>query len=526
MHRLHYFDIPATRKLCGFLGHSAKLGCNKCLKEFPSVEGGDKRDYSGFSRNEWEFRTKFSHVNNCKETKGATNKTSLETLEGKYGIRYSLLIDLPFFEPIRFPVIDVMHNMLLGTPKDVVKLWIKRQLLTSQDLQLIQQRSELLSFPHDIGRIPCKIASGFSGFTADQWWVWTTITSPIVLKGILPNTDLSCWLLFVNACRLLMTRIITSDNIAQADEYLILFCKKFERLYGKAACTPNQHLHMHLRDCFLDYGPTHGFWCFPFERYNGILGGYPTNNKNIEVQLLSKFIRHQSSKRMSIQNEWFSNDLHLEVKGSLQETLQGEALNVLKLATISQLDLTLFQLSTNEDCVKFVPPKFENILTSEEADKLRYFYEQLLPNISIQIMSLFYTKSKKIALANDLIKVGSTIMAYWPGNGSCLMNIDYSVCRVGVIQYFLKHTITVVGDPAPRSFALCYVKWKQKHPCFDFFGKSATISSTLDEVESVCSYMPAQRIAYRCTYGEMSVDFGHIRELVFVASPVALKFCL
>ncbi len=28
-------DIPAARKLCGFLGHSAKLGCSQCLKPFP-----------------------------------------------------------------------------------------------------------------------------------------------------------------------------------------------------------------------------------------------------------------------------------------------------------------------------------------------------------------------------------------------------------------------------------------------------------------------------------------------------------
>jgi len=358
-------DIPATRKLCGFLGHSAKLGCNKCLKQFGNVEGGDKRDYSGFNRSEWELRTKITHLTNCEEIKGATCKASLEILEAKYGVRYSVLIDLPFFEPIRFPVIDVIHNMLLGTPKHVVKLWIK-SLLTPQDLQLFQLRSELLSFTHDVSRIPCKIASGFSGFTADQWRVWTTITSPIVLKGILPNSDLSCWLLFVNACRLLITRIITSDNIMQADEYLTLFCKTFERLYGKAACTANQHLHMHLQDCFLDYGPTHGFWCFAFERYNGILGGYPTNNKNIKVQLLNKFIRHQSSRRTSIENEWFSDHLNLEAKGSLQETMQGEVLSLLQSATIAQFNFTTFQLSSCEDYITFVPPKYEKILTHEE----------------------------------------------------------------------------------------------------------------------------------------------------------------
>ena len=30
-------DIPAGRKICGFLGHSVRLGCARCLKEFPSV---------------------------------------------------------------------------------------------------------------------------------------------------------------------------------------------------------------------------------------------------------------------------------------------------------------------------------------------------------------------------------------------------------------------------------------------------------------------------------------------------------
>ena len=183
-------------------------------------------------------------MSNCEEIKGATCKRSLENLEAKYGVRYSVLIGLPSFEPIRFPVINVMHNLLLGTPKHVIKCGKKRQLLNHQDLLLIQQHSELLSFPYDIGRSPCKIASRFSGFKADQWHVWTTVSSPIVLKGILPNNDLSCWLLFINVCRLLITRIITSDNLTQADEYLTLFCKKFKNLYGTAACTPNQHLHI------------------------------------------------------------------------------------------------------------------------------------------------------------------------------------------------------------------------------------------------------------------------------------------
>jgi len=38
-------DVPAARKLCGFLGHGAKRGCSKCKKEFISGEHfGDKND--------------------------------------------------------------------------------------------------------------------------------------------------------------------------------------------------------------------------------------------------------------------------------------------------------------------------------------------------------------------------------------------------------------------------------------------------------------------------------------------------
>ena len=42
-------DVPATRKICGFKGHSAQLGCLRYLKKFL---GGfrEERDYSGFNR--------------------------------------------------------------------------------------------------------------------------------------------------------------------------------------------------------------------------------------------------------------------------------------------------------------------------------------------------------------------------------------------------------------------------------------------------------------------------------------------
>ena len=47
-------DLPAGQKTCGFLGHSAMLGCSKCLKVFPGEIGN--KDYSGFNCSEWPKR--------------------------------------------------------------------------------------------------------------------------------------------------------------------------------------------------------------------------------------------------------------------------------------------------------------------------------------------------------------------------------------------------------------------------------------------------------------------------------------
>ena len=75
----------------------------------------------------------------------------------------------------------------------------------------------------------------------------------------------------------------------KADELLLSFCTGFEQLYGHEACTPNLHLHCHLKECILDAGPLYSFWCFSFERYNGILEKMQKSWNAPEVQLIHKF---------------------------------------------------------------------------------------------------------------------------------------------------------------------------------------------------------------------------------------------
>ena len=57
--------------------------------------------------------------------------------------------------------------------------------------------------PPDVGRIPSKILTGFSSFTADQFKNWFILFS-IPLFGILTGEHMACWHDFVLACRILL----------------------------------------------------------------------------------------------------------------------------------------------------------------------------------------------------------------------------------------------------------------------------------------------------------------------------------
>ena len=96
-----------------------------------------------------------------------------------------------------------MHNLMLGTTKKMLQIWKELNLPDEQDFKVLQKRINKLKVPSSIGRIPSKIASGFKGFTADQFKNWAVVFSSFALKGILPDRHLQCWKLFVKACCIL-----------------------------------------------------------------------------------------------------------------------------------------------------------------------------------------------------------------------------------------------------------------------------------------------------------------------------------
>ena len=102
-----------------------------------------------------------------RKTNGRVAKcqSEINSIVRNTGAKYSVLFQLPYYDAVRFVIIDPMHNLFLGLAKSTLKVWKENDLIGEKDFGLLQRRVNPVVPPPEIGRIPSKIATGFSGFT-------------------------------------------------------------------------------------------------------------------------------------------------------------------------------------------------------------------------------------------------------------------------------------------------------------------------------------------------------------------------
>lgn len=95
-------DIPACRKVGGFVGHSATKGCSCCLKSFTSESHnfGEKLDYSGFNPSSWPCRTADEHHVQGMAWKHVQSVAERGKIEREFGVRFTKLLRLPYFDTV------------------------------------------------------------------------------------------------------------------------------------------------------------------------------------------------------------------------------------------------------------------------------------------------------------------------------------------------------------------------------------------------------------------------------------------
>lgn len=220
-------------------------------------------------------------------------------------------------------------------------------------------------------------------------------------------------------------------------------------------------------------------------------------------------------------------------------TSTAETVNLLKIGYCPLEEVTSFAVS----CMgKAIDPYQEKCLDSGLAQQLESVYKQLYRQKHIAHMPLFYKEYGRVQLAGELIgsvkpgpnsRSSSVIAAYWPGSGDTLQNIDYSRMRVGIVQFFVRHTLklydtSAIGNTTQEyDHLFAYVHWKKLHPKASWYGISATISSELFEIPGACAFIPVQRIACRCAYATLNIKFSPAHhESVFISCPLPLTHCL
>ena len=499
-----------------------------------------RRDYSRYDKETWPARDLKIHKEKSEDYKNARTESDQTSIAKTFGMRYSCLNELPYFNPIRFSVVDPMHNLYLGIAKHVMNVWKSRGVLTNSDFDVMEETVSNIVTPNYVGRMPLKIGSSFAGFSADQWKNWVTIFSPIALKDVLPANDLKCWLLFVRACSLLGRRTITVDVISQADNFLTEFCNQFLILYGPTGCTPNLHLSLHLKECLLDYGPVHGFWCYSFERCNGCLSKFHTNNKDmIEVQLMRKFLCQQNASFLDIPDEANSLFQLLRTKetGSLKETFKDLSAipNLQSLANSDIYNPTSSDYSFNpmQAHIKLLPPVLEGVFNSTQMERIQRVYKFLYSHTNFLYFSRFYEYSKSCLMAEEIFTTHdcaqrtSVVTAIWPTES--LMN-EASRSRskeVGSIRKLIKHKVKIGTETSiEEKYHVFYIiDWYVKHTREDWYGYSAIVCSTFTFSESDCSFMPLQRVLGQCVFGKIRVTIPpSAAEELFVVIPITLKY--
>ena len=131
-------DIPVARKLCGHI--SASVSCHRCYKRANS--NGNKLNYGSFDdMNDWFVeRDLEEHWQNAENWRLCKSEEKRKLHVSSTLVRWTELLRLPYFNPIRHLIIDPMHCLFLRIANWIIKkLWIDGNKITKHNLEKMEK---------------------------------------------------------------------------------------------------------------------------------------------------------------------------------------------------------------------------------------------------------------------------------------------------------------------------------------------------------------------------------------------------
>jgi hypothetical protein len=275
---------------------------------------------------------------------------------------------------------------------------------------------------------------------------------------------------FVLACKYMSQSVITTNDLQIADTLMVKFCKAVERIYGKEFITPNMHLHLHLKQVIIDHGPIPSFWCFSFERFNGILGSIKTNNRSVELQLMRKLLTSRQIEEFNLPeqfNEEFTS-LCFPVENEEIEQFNDTTINnwhlfyqyqnictALHLDGIDWRNYSGITLSSSYKIIHFHSEDL-NILT--DVYKVMYPASEIQSNCLADIFHKFGSITiRNINFGSNMQNRGirsSRILASWPDGQGHILKDSFSL-SAGAVDFYFSHSSKINSVYVTHFFRMC-----------------------------------------------------------------------
>ena len=265
--------------------------------------------------------------------------------------------------------------------------------------------------------------------------------------------------------------------------------KLFLSVYGKWEVTVNYHMVLHVPDTLRDFGPASGYWCFPFERFNGVLEKMPNSGKTVEQEFLKCFEftvlgeaakipdissilpQYKTPSNLSIlRNESYPNDT------ALKNNKAKDLADSFYLLSKSAILFEMIEKQEFDFCSKWpwsevtmLRPKKENIkLTLLFRDQLLQYFRLIYHNVQLvhaRIHKYGRCFVNGITFNSDfnISDRGNVAKSYFPSDDDpSELSLLY-----GVIRYFFQSKVfyeTSTGQVESKVHELAYIDWLQFTP--------------------------------------------------------------
>lgn len=165
-------DLPAARQMSGFAHFGATNFCSYCKLNLSNIQNLD--------HNDWIPRDASEHIQSAWAWRNATTQKEREHLMHEEGARWSELLRLNYWDPVKFTVIDSMHAFFLrlfqhhcrsiwgmdvnfedgdGIMFDSLKQPSEEEMMTARNILQHGQKSQLLSLSAAVMRELCRCIS-------------------------------------------------------------------------------------------------------------------------------------------------------------------------------------------------------------------------------------------------------------------------------------------------------------------------------------------------------------------------------